>query len=419
MTIHITTLENGLRVVSDTIKNVETTTLGVWLNVGSRHESKDVNGIAHVLEHMAFKGTTTRSAKDIAEIIENVGGYMNAYTSREMTAYYTRTLKEDAALGVDILADILQNSTFQEEEFKREQSVILQEIGQTYDTPDDIVFDYFQETCFPDQPVGRPILGTSENVQSFKASTVKNYMTEHYGAHQMVLAAAGNIEHQALVDLAQKHFTSLQSDRSKKVVPASYKGGCFKQERDLEQVHIILGFEGVPYKHEDYYAHALLSTILGGGMSSRLFQEIREKLGLVYSIYAYHSPFQDSGIFGIYAGTSDDKANKLLETVVRELKQFSKTDITQELSRAKAQVKASLMMSLESTSSRCEQLASQMHIHGKPIKREETLKKIESVTEAHIKDVAVQLLTKIPTLTTLGPVEKVYGQEKVMEMLAA
>mgnify|MGYP000567749330 CR=1 FL=1 len=417
MSIETTTLKNGLRVVTDHISTVETVTLGVWLDVGARNEPKELNGIAHVLEHMAFKGTQERTAKDIAEAIENVGGYVNAYTSRETTAYYTRLLKGDAKLGVDIMSDILQNSTFQPSEFEREQSVIIQEIGQTYDTPDDIIFDYFQETCFPHHPMGRPILGTAEIIQSLTSDCVKQYMHDHYGAKQMVLAAAGNIQHKDLVSMAEDYFTDLREDCSHTVEPSMYKGGEFRQDRSLEQVHIVLGFEGLPYNHDDYYAAALLSTILGGGMSSRLFQEIREKRGLVYSIYAFHSAYRDSGIFGIYAGTSQEKANELLHVTVNELQHLSKTDFSADLNRAKAQLKASLMMSLESTSSRCEQLASQMHIHGHPIKTHEILQKVERVTPDHIKHIADKLFTSVPTFATLGPIKKVQGLDKLKSVM--
>lgn len=404
--VEVTTLDNGLRIASQHNPSVETVTSGVWLNVGARLEPKEVNGVAHVLEHMAFKGTKNRTAKEIAEVIENVGGYMNAYTSRENTAYYTRVLKDDIRLSIDIISDILQNSTFDAEEFKKEQSVIIQEIGQSYDTPDDIIFDYFQETCFPNQAMGRPILGTVDIINSLTPQKVSSYMYDHYGAKQMVLAASGNIKHADLVDLAKQYFTSLPLDKAVAADKASYKGGSFHEERDLEQVHIVAGFEGVPYKHPDYYSTALLATILGGGMSSRLFQEIREKRGLVYSIYAFHSAYTDAGIFGIYAGTSAEKVDELLHAAATELKAIKNADLDIELNRAKAQLKASLMMSMESTSSRCEQIASQMHIHGRPIEAKEILQKIEAVDTNHIKDIATKVFSSAPTLTTLGPLSE-------------
>lgn len=406
----VTTLANGLRVVTDSIPHVETVTCGLWVDVGARHEPATINGISHVLEHMAFKGTTRRSALQIAEEIEAVGGYLNAYTSREATAYHSRILKDNLPLAVDILADILQNSTFDATEFAREQSVIVQEIGQTFDTPDDIVFDYFQETCFPDQPMGRAILGTAEIVRSLTPAQVKTYMQDHYGAHQMVFAAAGKIDHQEMVDRVAEKFAHLPIDCPKEASPAVYKGGTFHQARDLEQTHVILGFEGLPFGHPDYYAVSVLSTILGGGMSSRLFQEVREKRGLVYSVYTFTSSYQDSGIFGIYAGTSPIQVPELLPVVRDKLDRFSKTLEVSEINRAKAQLKAGLMMSLESTTARCEQLANHLLIYGRPIPPSEILNKVDAVTLDHVATMAGHLFNSPETMVTLGP-EKVFGKK--------
>jgi predicted Zn-dependent peptidase len=405
----VTTLSNGLRIVTYSIPHVETVTCGLWVDVGARHEPASINGISHVLEHMAFKGTTRRTALQIAEEIEAVGGYLNAYTSREATAYHARILKDNLPLAVDILADILQNSTFDHTEFEREQSVIIQEIGQTYDTPDDIIFDYFQQTCFPDQPMGRAILGTAEIVQSLTPDQVKKYMKDHYGTHQMVFAAAGKLEHQEIVDMVTERFASLPVDCQKERSPAIYKGGTFHQERDLEQTHVILGMEGLPFGHQDYYAASVLSTILGGGMSSRLFQEVREKRGLVYSIYTFSSSYKDSGIFGIYAGTSPKKVKELLPVIHEEISRFSKTLEMSEINRAKAQLKAGLMMSLESTTSRCEQLANHIMIYGRPIPPEEILKKVDVVTHDQISSLAERLFSEPQTLTTLGPMKALKG----------
>jgi predicted Zn-dependent peptidase len=371
--------------------------------VGARHEPAEINGISHVLEHMAFKGTARRSALQIAEEIEAVGGYLNAYTSREATAYHARILKSDIPLAIDILADILQNSTFDAAEFEREQSVIIQEIGQTYDTPDDIIFDYFQETCYPNQPVGRAILGTAEIVRSLVPHQVEAYLKDHYGARQMVFAAAGKLDHQHIVQLVENKFASLPLDRPKETIPAIYQGGTFHQSRDLEQTHLIMGFEGVPFGHPDYYAASILSTILGGGMSSRLFQEVREKRGLVYSVYTFSANYQDNGIFGIYAGTNPKQIDELLPVVHKELDRFSKTLELVEMNRAKAQLKAGLMMGLESTTARCEQLANHMLIYGRPLTSDEILAKVDAVTSDHVTSLANRLFTSPMTLTTLGP----------------
>ncbi len=417
MSIQLTTLENGLRVISDSIPTVETVSLGVWLNVGTRHETAPVNGIAHMLEHMAFKGTTRRTALQIATEVEAVGGYLNAYTARESTAYYARILKQDVDLAVDVLGDILQNSIFDAVEFAREQSVVLQEIGQANDTPDDIIFDYYQETCFPNQPMGRPTLGQAEVVQSLTPAIVQAYMKEHYGAQQMVFAAAGNIDHDHLVDQVRTHFSSLKPNGVVEQEPAAYKGGDYRLDKDLEQVHLVLGFEGFEYQHPDYYTASVLSTLLGGGMSSRLFQEIREKRGLVYSIYAATSSYLDSGQFTIYAGTGQDEVKDLLPVVCEELRKLPKTLMQAEIDRAKAQLKASLMMGLESTSNRCERLANQLLIYKRPLPSQEIIQAIDAVSMEDISRVATKVFQSPPTLTALGPIEHVLSFEKLCEQL--
>ncbi|MBY0282180.1 MAG: insulinase family protein [Alphaproteobacteria bacterium] len=415
MTIRSTVLPNGLRIVSDFIPSVETVSLGVWLNVGTRNETKDINGIAHMLEHMAFKGTNRRSALQIAEEIEAVGGYLNAYTARETTAYYARTLKEDASLAVDILSDILQFSTFDATEFQKEQSVIIQEIGQSNDTPDDVVFDYFQETCFPGHSMGWPTLGTVDVIQSLKPEVVKDYMKRHYGAKQMVFSAAGNIDHDALVQMVSKGFTNLKPDCSHAPTPAHYKGGDYRQNKELEQVHVLLGFEGVPYGHKDYYALSVLSTLLGGGMSSRLFQEIREKRGLVYTVYSYMSSYKDTGVFGIYAGTGEDEVKELFPVVCEQLKTLGSTLNETEINKAKAQLKASLMMGLESTSNRCERLANHILIYGRPLSSAEIIKSINDVTKEDLKNLSARLFKSPLTLTTLGPIKNVISFDEVQK----
>jgi len=400
--IQVTTLSNGLRVATDSISHVETATLGVWVDVGSRHESPAINGVSHFLEHMAFKGTQRRTARQIAEEIENVGGYLNAYTSRESTAYHARILKGDVPLAMDLIADILLNSTFDTEEFAREQSVILQEIGQTEDTPDDIIFDYFQALCYPDHPLGQPILGTEAIVRSLTPEIVKGYMTSRYGAKQMVLSAAGNVNHNSIVKLAESLFSELAPDRPSLILPAAYVGGESIVKKDLEQTHVLLGFEGISTHHPDYYAASILSSILGGGMSSRLFQEIREKRGLVYSIYTFSSTYEDSGIFGVYANTSPHQMKALMPLMREELRKVTLSLTAEEIERAKAQYAAGLLMSLENTNGRCEQLASQMLIFGRPIPTEEMMEKITAVTANQLTDLAGRLFSGKSTLAIIG-----------------
>ncbi|NQU69521.1 MAG: insulinase family protein, partial [Rhodospirillales bacterium] len=275
MTVQVSTLPSGLRVVTHQMQAVESVSLGMWAHVGTRHERPEINGIAHMLEHMAFKGTKRRSARAIAEEIEDVGGHLNAYTSREFTAYHATVLRGDETLAVDMLADILQNSVFDEDELERERAVILQEIGQTNDTPDDVVFDHFQEIAFPDQPVGRSVLGTAEIVSNMPREALQGYMDEHYSASRMVFSAAGNIEHDAMVRLVEDAFDHLPGGAgsgSHAGEPARYVGGEFRELRDLEQAHLVLGFEGISFTDPDYYPLSVLSVVLGGGMSSRLFQ---------------------------------------------------------------------------------------------------------------------------------------------------
>jgi predicted Zn-dependent peptidase len=367
---------------------------------------------------MAFKGTETRSARAIAEEIEAVGGQINAYTSRENTAYYAKLLAEDAPLGIDILADILQHSVFDPEELARERAVVLQEIGQAEDTPDDIIFDRFQETAFPDQAIGRPVLGSAETVGEMSADAIRGYMRRHYGAGQLVLAAAGRVEHDRLVELAARAFDSLPTLAAERPEPAAYAGGDFREDRDLEQAHIVLGFPGVEHSDPDYYAVSVYSTLLGGGMSSRLFQEIREKRGLVYSIYSFASSYQDGGLFGVYAGTGEAEAAELLPLVCDELAKVGDTLTEEEVHRARAQIRAGLLMSRESTGARCELLAQQLLIFGRPLPPAEIVGRIEAVDLAAVARVARRIVGGAPTLAAIGPVDRVEALASVRRRLS-
>ncbi|NOG72737.1 pitrilysin family protein [Roseicella sp. DB1501] len=417
--VRLTRLPNGLIVVSETMPRVETVSIGAYVAAGTRHESEAENGVSHFLEHMAFKGTERRSAADIAREIENVGGHLNAYTSRENTAYYCKVLKEDVGLAADIIGDILTHSSFIPEELERERGVILQEIGQANDTPDDIIFDHFQNTAFPGQPMGRPTLGTEEVIRDMKREALTGYMRHHYGPERMVVAAAGAVEHEAVVDLVQRHFADLPQVAPPPPEAARYVGGEFREERDLDQVHIVLGFPSTGYKDRLHYPSLLLSTLLGGGMSSRLFQEIREKRGLVYSIYSFAHPFQDGGLFAVYAGTGEKEAEELVPVTLEELRKVQ-TDVTQdELDRAKAQFRASLLMSLESTGSRTEQLARQIQVHGRVIPVEETKARIAAVTIEDVQEAARAAFRAAPTLAALGPAGRVPGLPQIAERLAA
>ena len=417
--IRVTTLPSGLTVVTEAMPRVETVSFGAHVAAGTRHEDAAVNGASHFLEHMAFKGTTRRDAAAIAREIENVGGQINAYTARENTAYYCKVLKEDTALAADIIGDILTDSVFAPEELERERGVILQEIGQANDTPDDIVFDHFQETAYADQAMGRPTLGTEAIIAGMQGAALSGFMRRHYGAQSMVIAAAGALEHEAVVAMAQQHFARLPDTRAAPPEPARYTGGEYREEQDLEQVHVVLGFESLAYDDPQSHAAMLLSTLLGGGMSSRLFQEIREKRGLVYSIYSYTQPFLDSGLFAIYAGTGEKEAAELVPVTLEQLMRVQHDVTEDELARARAQLRASLLMSLESTSSRCEQLARQWQVHGRIIPTEETKAKIAAVTVADIEAVARRIFRGKPTLAALGPAGKVPSLGQISDRLAA
>jgi len=417
--VRVSRLASGLTVVTETMSRVATVSLGAYVAAGTRHERPVENGVSHFLEHMAFKGTHRRSAARIAEEIENVGGHLNAYTARERTAYYAKVLAEDAELATDIIADILQHSVFDAEEFERERSVILQEIGQAHDTPDDLVFDRFQEAAYPGQPMGLPTLGTETTIRGMPREALVAFLRRHYAPERIVLAAAGAIEHDAFLDLVRSRFTDLPAGEAEPVLPARYTGGESREEDDLDQVHLVLGFPSVSFSDPDYYASLLLATLLGGGMSSRLFQEVREKRGLVYAISAFASAYDDSGLFGIYAGTGERELAELVPVVVSELTSVQRAVTGEELARAKAQVKASVLMALESTSSRCEQLAHQLLTWGRVIPTEETVARIEGVPAEQVSALARRLFRARPTLAAIGPISRLPSIETMSECLAA
>ncbi|HEX2888113.1 pitrilysin family protein [Vineibacter terrae] len=420
MTIRITTLDNGLRVVTDTMAHVETVALGMWVAAGARHEPAPRNGLAHLLEHMAFKGTKRRSARGIAEEIENVGGSINAFTGRELTAYHATVLKDDVPLAVDLIADILLDSTFVEEELQRERGVILQEIGQALDTPDDVIFDRFQAIAFPEQPLGRPVLGTEATVNAIARDDLFEWLRHRYVAERMVLSAAGAIEHDRFVALADKAFGRLQRDGG--VTPPSapvYAGGDRRDTDDLEQAHLVIGGEAFGYLDPDHHALAVFSTLFGGGMSSRLFQRIREDKGLVYSIYSFNAAYRDGGLFGIYAGTAGDSLPELVPMVCDEFCRVADDVEEPEIARARAQLKAGTLMALESSHSRCEQAARQLLIYDRVIPYTETVARIEAVDGEAVRRVARRLLASVPTVCALGPIGRLEGYDAIAARLKA
>jgi predicted Zn-dependent peptidase len=404
MSVEVTRLPSGLTIVTDAMSHLQTASLGLWVGAGSRDERADEHGISHLLEHMAFKGTTRRTARQIAEEIEAVGGDLNAATSIETTSYYARVLKPDVPLAIDVLADILTDPSFDPDELMREQNVIIQEIGATQDAPDDLVFDYLQETAFPDQAVGRSILGTPETVRSFDRRRLRAYLSRNYRAPDMVVVAAGAVEHEVVVTEVERRFSGFDGPAAPPPNPARFDGGARIETRDLEQAHIALALEGVPTLDPTLYNLQVFTIVLGGGMSSRLFQEVREIRGLCYSIYAFHAPYTDTGLFGLYAGTDATDVPELMQVVIDQLAATAETLSEVEIARAKAQMKAGLLMALESSGARAEQIARQIIAYGRPIPLDEIVAKIEAVTVDSARAAGRALLSRSrPAVAALGP----------------
>jgi predicted Zn-dependent peptidase len=400
---------------------LKSASIGVWVLAGGRHERIEQNGIAHFLEHMAFKGTATRSALEIAEAIEDVGGYINAYTSREMTAYYVRVLENDVELGLDVIADILLNPVFSEEEIEVERGVILQEIGQTLDTPDDIVFDWLQEVAYPDQPLGRTILGPAERVEAFSRGDLRTFVGEHYGPGQMILCAAGAVDHDALCRAAERLFGHLSPIIKPALIqPAAWRGGERREIKSLEQVHFALAIEGPDYRDPEIFTAQIWAMALGGGMSSRLFQEVRENRGLCYTIFAQTGAYEDTGLTTIYAGTSAEDIAELAHLTVDELKRAGDDMTEAEVLRARAQMKAGMLMGLESPSQRAERLARMLSIWGRVPTIDEAIAKIDGVSTQDVKDFAARMAGQAGTALALyGPAEAAPTLDALKDRLAA
>jgi predicted Zn-dependent peptidase len=404
MSVELTRLASGLSVVTDRMPHLESASLGIWIGSGSRDEAPDEHGISHLLEHMAFKGTKRRNARQIAEEIEAVGGDLNAATSVESTAYHARVLKADVPLALDVLSDILSNPIFDVDELRREQNVIVQEIGATEDAPDDLVFDRLQETAFPKQAVGRSILGTPESVRSFNPERLRGYLSRNYRAPDMVVAAAGAVEHAAVVAEVEKHLAGFAGPAAPTPEPAHFSGGTRVETRDLEQVHIALALQGVPVRDEQLYSLQVFTNVLGGGMSSRLFQEVREKRGLCYGISAFHMPYSDTGLFALYAGTDEADAPELMRVVIDQIGNTTETLDETEIARAKVQLKAGLLMALESSEARIGQLGRQMLAYGRPIPLDEIVAKVDAVTVDSARSAGRMLIRRSrPVIAALGP----------------
>jgi len=414
MSVEITTLPSGLRIATERMAHLETASLGVFVGAGSRHERTNEHGLSHLLEHMAFKGTRRRSARDIAEEIETAGGDLNAATSTEHTAYYAHVLAGDVPLALDILADILTESTFDSVELEREKGVVLQEIGAIEDMPDDLIFELLNATAFPNQPIGRPILGTREQVSGFGRDAISTYLDAYYRAGATVIGAAGAVDHAAICDEATQRFGRLSSQGIvTKTAPARYQGGDTRLRRRLDQAHIAIGFEGTSYAHEDFYAMQIFASAAGGGMSSRLFQEVREARGLAYSIHAFHWGYSDTGVFGFYAAASARDVAELLRVALDCLGQAAVELSDTEVRRAKAQMKVSLLAALESPAARCEQMARQLMAFNRVLSRDEIVTAIDRLDVAQIRAAGARALRSAPTVAAIGPVARTFTPERV------
>jgi predicted Zn-dependent peptidase len=418
MAVESSELASGLRVVTDAMPELETASLGVFVAAGSRNEREEEQGLSHLLEHMAFKGTRRRDARAIAEAIESAGGDLNAATGVENTAFYARVLREDCGLALDVLADILTESLFDPAELEREKDVILQEIAALQDTPDDLVMDLFNAAAFPGQPIGRAILGTPETVASFDRDALQAYLRRHYGPRALVVAAAGAVEHAQVLDDAERLFACLPSAQHTAMAPAIYVGGEALVAKKLEQTQVVVGFEGRAYADAQNYAAHLFANAVGGGMASSLFQEVREKRGLAYSISSFHWPFLDAGLFGFEAATSARQTRELIEVALFCLAQAAHRLGEADLVRAKSQAKVGLLTALESSAARAEQIARQTMIFGRVLTREEMIGKIDALSLHEVRAAGAAMLRSPPTVAILGAARKAPGVAEVAAQIA-
>jgi predicted Zn-dependent peptidase len=421
MTARVTTLNNGVRVVTDSMPHLQTTSLGVWIAVGSRDEQAPENGLSHMLEHMAFKGTAKRTAQDIAEQIEALGGELNAATGHEATAYYARVLTGDEPAALEILADILLAPLFEASEFARERDVILQEIAATFDTPDDITFDLLHEIAYPDQPLGRPIIGTEERLKAFTTDHLKAFLKKHYVSENMVISAAGGVQHDDLVRHAEALFGGLPRTSREAGAGARYVGGIRTTDRAFEQTHLAIGLPGPAYGADQYFAAQVFAGIFGGGMSSRLFQEVREKRGLCYSIYASIWSLKDTGMTYLHAATAPEAMDELTDVIGQvfgDLRQTAPTD--KEIQRAKAQLKVGLVSALESSAARAEQMARHLSGLGKLLSPSYLIERVEAVSASDVLAYANAIGQGQPSVSVVGAGQSAqqYGERAATRLVA-
>ncbi len=416
--MQITVLENGLTVATESMPSIATVALGVWVGAGARNEREDEHGLSHLIEHMAFKGTRRRSARAIAEDIENVGGDINAATGVEYTCYTARVLGEDIDVALDVLGDILTDSVHDETELDRERGVILQEIASVEDTPDDLVTDVMMETAFPDQALGRRILGRPETVRSFTPDKIRAFCAREYAPERMVVTAAGAVEHARVVDAARRFFGGLGPHLPDALLPGLYRGGEARLKRDHEQANIVIGLHGRSFTDPHYYATQIFAQVLGGSLSSRLWQEVREKRGLAYSVDAFHWPFSDTGVFGIGAGVAGTDIAQFVEVTIDTLREATRALDDVELKRAKAQMKVGLQAALETPGGRIERMARQILAWGRVVPIHDLVAKVEAVELEDVRTAGAHLLESWPTIAAIGPIDALPGIDMIADRIA-
>jgi len=428
MSVRRTILPSGLRIVTEEVPSVRSAAVGIWVNVGSRDEAPATAGASHFLEHLLFKGTPTRSALEISSSIEAVGGEMNAFTSKEYTCFYARVIDNDLPMAIDVLADLITSSLVTKEDVDAERKVVLEEIAMRDDDPSDLVHDLFAETYFGDTPIGRPILGTVDSINSMSRNTVFNYYKKRYLPQDLVVAISGNIKHRKIVDLVEKALArdSFLSQKGTPVIRGNDRPRMHKPKsvglisRKTEQAHMFYGMEGVARADERRFAMGVLASALGGGMSSRLFQEIREKRGLAYSVYAFAQQFAGAGVIGFYAGCNPSKSVEVIELIRQELHDVARNGMThEEIERAKGAVRGSLVLSQEDTGSRMSRIGKSEIVYGEIMSFDDILKAVAAVTPEDIRQIASEFLVKTPTLALVGPYKSESPFEKVLSKGAA
>jgi len=398
------TSKNGLRIVLENIPSVRSVTIGIWVKTGSRNETEDLNGVSHFLEHMFFKGTKTRSPQDIAEAFDAIGGQVNAFTSKEYTCFYAKVMDTHKEKALEILADMFFNSSFDEEEMAREKKVVLEEIRMYEDTPDDIVHDILARASFGDHPLGYPILGTEKQLQSFTPDTLRHYINQRYTPDNVVVSVAGNVD-ESFIRTVENYFSGFQSGGgAKEVEQPEFLGNQIERQKDTEQAHLCLGYNGLPVDDENMYSLIILNNVLGGSMSSRLFQEVREKQGLAYAVFSYHASFIDNGLLTIYAGTGKEQLPQLKDTINRTIDNLIANGLTdKELKNSKEQLKGNLMLSLESTSSRMSRNGRNELLLNKHRSLDDMIAEIDAVTHENMQQVIDSTFRHAPSSALIAP----------------